>query len=73
MVPGVNGLLLGYLMYKSALVPRAIAVLGLVGGPLLIASATATLFGLYEQVSVWGSTRHCRWLLGRRRLASGSL
>ena len=40
--------MLGYLIYKSALVPRAIAVLGLVGGPLLIASVTATLFGLYE-------------------------
>jgi len=36
-------------------VPRPIAVLGLVGGPLLFASATAVLFGLYEQVSVWGS------------------
>ena len=68
-----NGLILGYLMYKSALVPRAIAVLGLVGGPLLIASATATLFGLYEEVAVWGSTRHSWWLLGRRRLAAGSL
>jgi hypothetical protein len=73
LVPGVNGLLLGYLLYKSALVPRAIAVLGLVGGPLLIASATATLFGLYEEVAVWGSTRHFWWLLGRRGLASGSL
>ncbi len=55
LLPGVNGLLLGYLMYRSALVPRAIAVLGLVGGPLLIASATAVLFGLYEQVSVWSA------------------
>ncbi len=55
LVPAVNGLLLGYLMYSSRLVPRAIAVLGLVGAPLLFASATATLFGLYEQVSVWGA------------------
>jgi len=54
LMPGVNGLLLGYLMYRSALVPRAMAMLGLVGGPLLFASAIATLFGLYEQVSVWG-------------------
>ena len=54
LMPGVNGLLLGYLMYRSALVPRAMALLGLVGGPLLFASAIATLFGLYEQVSVWG-------------------
>ena len=48
-----NGLLLGYLMYRSALVPRAIAVLGLIGGPLVFASGIAVRFGLYEQVSVW--------------------
>jgi hypothetical protein len=48
-----NGLLLGYLMYRSALVPRAMAVLGLVGGPLVCASGIAVMFGLYEQVSVW--------------------
>jgi Domain of unknown function (DUF4386) len=30
---GVNGLLLGYLMYRSGLVPRQIAMLGLIGGP----------------------------------------
>ena len=50
-----NGILLGYLMYSFRLVPRNLAVLGLVGGPLAVASATATLFGLYEQVSVWAS------------------
>jgi Domain of unknown function (DUF4386) len=48
-----NGLLLGYLMYRSALVPRAMAMLGLVGGPLLFASSILVLFGFYEQVSVW--------------------
>jgi Domain of unknown function (DUF4386) len=42
-------------MYRSGLVPRAMALLGLIGGPLLFASATATLFGLYEQVSVWSA------------------
>ena len=50
-----NGILLGYLMYSSRLVPRYLAVLGLVGGPLAVASATTTLFGLCEQVSVWAS------------------
>ncbi len=34
-----NGLILGYLMYRSALVPRGMAVLGLIGGPVLIARA----------------------------------
>ncbi len=47
-----NGLLLGYLMFKSGLVPRAMAVLGLVGGPLVFASGIAVLFGLHEQLSL---------------------
>jgi len=54
-VLGVNSLLLAYLMYRSGLVPQFIAVLGLVGGALVCASATAVMFGLYEQVSAWGS------------------
>src|SRR4051794_35138417 len=41
-----NGLILGYLMYRSALVPRRMAWLGLIGGPLIIASGTAVLFGV---------------------------
>jgi hypothetical protein len=51
----VNTLMLAYLMYRSGLVPRPIAVLGLIGGPVIFASSAAVLFGLYEQVSVWGS------------------
>jgi Domain of unknown function (DUF4386) len=47
-----NGILLGYLMYRSGLVPRGMAMLGLIGGPLLIASFVAVLFGVYEQVSL---------------------
>jgi Domain of unknown function (DUF4386) len=46
-----NGLMLGYLMYRSGLVPRPMAVLGLVGGTLAFAAATAELFGLFPQVS----------------------
>ena len=46
---GVNGLLLGYLFYKSGLVPRWIAMFGVVGGPLIFASSIAVLFGAYEQ------------------------
>lgn len=41
-----NGLILGYLMYRSGLVPRQMAWLGLVGGPLIIASGTAVMFGV---------------------------
>jgi hypothetical protein len=39
-----NGLILGYMMYRTGLVPRRVAWLGLVGGPLLIATGTAILF-----------------------------
>jgi hypothetical protein len=46
-----NGILLGYLMYTSGLVPRRMALLGVIGGPLAVASATLTLFGLIEQTS----------------------
>ena len=43
-----NGLMLGYLMYRSGLVPPRMAMLGLVGGPLLILSFVLILFGAYE-------------------------
>lgn len=46
-----NGLLLGYLMYRSELVPRRMALLGLIGGPLLLASDIAVLFGAYSQTA----------------------
>jgi hypothetical protein len=52
-MPGVNALLLGYLMYRSGLVPRVIPLTGLVGAPLLLAAATATMFGINEQSSMW--------------------
>ena len=40
-----NGLILGYLMYRSRLVPRRAAWLGLIGGPLIILSGTVIMFG----------------------------
>ncbi len=39
-----NGLILGYMMYRTQLVPRPWTWLGLVGGPLLIISGTAVMF-----------------------------
>jgi hypothetical protein len=51
LVPGVNALLLGTVLLRSRLVPRGIPLLGLVGGPLLLASATATVLGVFDQVS----------------------
>jgi hypothetical protein len=46
-----NGLMLGYLMYRSGLVPRGMAMLGLIGGPLLILSFVLRLFDVYEDGS----------------------
>ena len=40
-----NGLILGYMMYRTGLVPRRVAWLGLVGGPLIIISGTVVMFG----------------------------
>jgi hypothetical protein len=47
-----NGLILGYLMYRSGLVPRGMAVLGLIGGPLIIASGVGVLLGVIEEGGV---------------------
>ncbi len=52
LMPGINALLLGWLLYRSGLVPRVIPLMGLIGAPLLIASATATLFRGNDPVTV---------------------
>jgi hypothetical protein len=52
LAPLGNGILLGYLMYRSGLMPRGMAMLGLIGGPLLLVSFVAVLFGVYDQVSL---------------------
>jgi hypothetical protein len=49
-----NGLILGYLMYTSRLVPRGMAVLGLIAGPVLLARFVGILFGVFEPISVLG-------------------
>jgi hypothetical protein len=46
-----NGVILGYLMYQSGLVPRGMAVLGLIGGPLVMASGIAVMFDVTERGS----------------------
>jgi len=46
-----NGLILGYLMYRSGLLPRRMAMFGLIGGPMLILSFGLILFGVYENGS----------------------
>jgi hypothetical protein len=48
LMPAVNALLLGTLLYRSRLVPRVIPVIGLIGAPLLICTVIATLFGGFK-------------------------
>jgi hypothetical protein len=49
LMPAINGLLLGSLLYRSRLVPRILPLLGLVGAPLLLTSDIGVLFGLWGQ------------------------
>ena len=42
-------LILGHLMYRSGLVPRRLAMLGLIGGPLNILSGLLVMFGVIDQ------------------------
>ena len=52
LVAGIgNGLMLGYLMYRSELVPRRMAMLGLIGGPVLIVNFVLKLCDVYEDGS----------------------
>jgi hypothetical protein len=46
-----NGVLLGYLLFKSGLVPRRMTLLGLVGGPLVVFGSTLVLFDAFSQTS----------------------
>jgi hypothetical protein len=51
LMPALNALLLGTLLYRSRLVPRILPVVGLVGAPLLLASDVAVLVGLWPRMS----------------------
>jgi hypothetical protein len=55
--PGVvvgvgNGLVLGYMMWATRLMPRSLSILGLVGGPLILVSGLAVVFGMIEAGSI---------------------
>jgi hypothetical protein len=51
LVPIVNAMLLGTLLYRSRLVPRVLPVVGFIGAALLLTSDAAVLFGLWDRVS----------------------
>jgi len=59
MGPGVvvgvgNGLILGYMMWKTRLLPRSLSILGLIGGPALLLGSCGVMFGHFD----FGLTAH---------------
>jgi hypothetical protein len=52
-VPALNAFLLGWLMYKSRLVPRAIPVIGLIGAPLFTSWIIGYVLGVTEAGTAW--------------------
>ncbi len=51
---GPSTFMIGYMLYTSRLVPRTIAIMGMVGGPLIFACGIMVMFGVFPQVSLWG-------------------
>jgi hypothetical protein len=47
-----NGMLLGYLMYRSGAVPVRMALFGLIGGPLAFIGGIMVLFDILEPMSI---------------------
>jgi hypothetical protein len=78
-----TGLLLGFMMVRSGLLPRRVALLGYVGGSFAIVAATGALLGVYDRGSapqflltfpemVWELTFGL-WLVVRGFAPSGAL
>lgn len=53
LMPVLNAVLLGTLMYRSRLVPRIIPTAGLIGAPLLFSSTIGTMFGINNPDTLW--------------------
>ncbi len=51
LMPVFNALCLGYVLYRSRLVPRILPTIGLLGAALLLASDIAIFFGLYDRMA----------------------
>jgi cytochrome bd-type quinol oxidase subunit 2 len=52
-IPAICDLLLGVLLYKSRLVPRALSLIGIAGALPLIVGYTATMYGYIDRMSLW--------------------
>ena len=48
-IPAVNALLLGTLLYQTRLVPRILPIIGIIGAFTLVAGDVAVLYGLFDQ------------------------
>jgi len=46
-----NGILLGYLMWRSRLLPRPLVMIGLIGGPLALLAGIGVLLGAWDSTS----------------------
>jgi len=51
LMPVFCDLLLGYLLFRSRLVPRILPIVAFIGAPLLLASDIAIFFGVYDRVA----------------------
>ncbi|MBT2658352.1 DUF4386 domain-containing protein [Bacillus sp. ISL-18] len=52
---GINTMMYSYIFFKSKLVPRFIPILGMTGATLVFIAALLEMFGVIQQVSVWGA------------------
>ena len=50
LMPGINAILLGTLLYRSGLVPRVLPLIGLIGAPLHLTAVVLTMFGVVDRV-----------------------
>ncbi|WP_029196390.1 DUF4386 domain-containing protein [Paenibacillus alginolyticus] len=56
---GINTMMYSYIFYKTKLVPRFISILGMTGATLVFICALLVMFGVIQQVSVWGAILAC--------------
>jgi hypothetical protein len=52
LMPGLNAILLGTLLYRSGLVPRVLPALGLLGAPVHITAVGLTMFGVIDRIGL---------------------
>jgi uncharacterized membrane protein len=52
---GINTMLYSYSLYKTKLIPRPLATLGLTGAAFIFITALLEMFGVFPQLSVWGA------------------